>query len=192
MREWSSQYLGSVQIYLAFGHLRSTYAARCAPAPTVTTKLRVLTPCMERVQGRTWQVRQGLWVVPSKAHIPVSFNINGNVETSLGISGRWCHITGLFERILMCFYDAAKRGHGPRVGEDDAKPFLLRHVGGGAWRCDTEMAAVFVQTHPEAEAVPWPWAKLDWSNVVFLLIWMHPGHALKFVWLRDDNKVEPG
>jgi hypothetical protein len=136
-------------------------------------------------------VFRGLWVVPSQTPIHVTFQADGTVQAFSMVAGFWRLVSRRrCDFILVCFSPTAEVGCEPLEDEHDYYPLLLRHVGGGAWRCNRQKQTVFVQTNrDEAMAGPLTLAR-QWSRVKFLLTWMHPTRDLNFVWLRTDGMVE--
>ena len=174
----------------------TTCPAPCSPVRAVWPRLLQPLCPMETVLALPDRadrvVFRGLWVVPWQTPIRVTFQADGTVQASSMIAGFWrlvpnrqCH------SILVCFSPTAEVGCEPREDEHDYYPLLLRHVGGGAWRCNRQKCTVFVQTNRDEEAMAGPltlaWL---WSKIRFLLTWMHPTRDVHFVWLRTDGKVE--
>jgi len=137
-------------------------------------------------------VRRGFWIQPTNTPIEVFFNKTGFVNTASGLSaGIWRNAAGplgLSHRIILTFSTEVEHDREPPAAADDARVYQLLYVGGSVWRCAEKMVAVFLQTHPVPEPVPWTGPTC--RDAKFLVIWLHPTRKPRFLWLRTDYRIE--
>lgn len=135
----------------------------------------------------------GMWLLPGCRPVPAAFRADGFLQLGADVPGQVApKIKGYYRKLDISEQPTAILAAVTETGdvEDvaDLRPLVLMYLGQGVWRRRAEKRTVFVGNAPPQQVLNFT-APLP-EELVFRVIWCHPGRPPAVAWLRRDGKVE--